>query len=58
MSDVKPIAWETQDITLAPGENWYATIRLNAAEGWEPWHMERSENGHRTIYFKRPKVLT
>jgi hypothetical protein len=46
--------WEYQSITLAPGESWYDALRLNGANGWEAWHMERSDNGHRTLYFKRP----
>lgn len=46
--------WEYQSITLAPGESWHDTLRLNGANGWEAWHMERSDNGHRTLCFKRP----
>lgn len=45
--------WEYQSIKLAPGESWYDVLRLNGANGWEAWHMERDDNGWREVYFKR-----
>lgn len=46
--------WKHTQATVAPGESWFDVLRKMGAEGWEPWHIEKTENGWRTLYFKRP----
>ena len=46
--------WEYTSHNVAPGESWYDELRQRGLEGWEAWHIEKSDNGWRTLYFKRP----
>lgn len=48
--------WETTSKVYIPGESWFDGLRRYGAEGWEPWHMEKSLDGYREIYFKRAVV--
>jgi len=50
------VIWEYIFDNVAPGETWYDMLRRRGAEGWEAWHIERTENGWRTIHFKRPRT--
>lgn len=46
--------WEYMSENVAPGESWYGVLRVQGAEGWEAWHIDKDDRGWRTIYFKRP----
>jgi len=46
-------AWEYHHVQTAPGESWFDATRSACAEGWEPWCVERFDNGSRDIHFKR-----
>ncbi len=45
--------WEYTSSKVAPGESWYDVLRSMGREGWEAWHIEKTD-GWREIYFKRP----
>lgn len=46
--------WKHYDENVAPGESLRDVLVKYGREGWEPWHIEASENGWRTVYFKKP----
>ncbi len=47
--------WDYVSVVVKPGESWYDVLRGHGRNGWEAWHIEKSENGWREIYFKRPR---
>jgi hypothetical protein len=46
--------WIYSSKNIAPGESHYDMLRQMGREGWEAWHIEKTENGWREIFFKRP----
>ncbi len=53
MSDQRT-RWEYMHHNVGPGESWFDELRRRGADGWEAWHIERSDTGWRALYFKRP----
>lgn len=49
------LKWVYDSAQFAPGESWYDGLRKRGEEGWEAWHIEKSFDGWREIYFKKPK---
>lgn len=46
--------WQYTSETVKPGESWYDVLRAMGNAGWEAWHIEKTPEGWREIYFKRP----
>lgn len=46
--------WEYTSVNVGPGESWYDQLRAWGENGWEAWHIEKTAEGWREIYFKRP----
>lgn len=47
------MVWKYTSEKVMPGENWCDVLRKMGDAGWEAWHIERTPDGHREIYFKR-----
>ena len=45
--------WTYTSKTVAPGENWHDVLREMGLAGWEAWHIEKTPDSWREIYFKR-----
>lgn len=46
--------WKIHDENIAPGESIRVVLVKRGKDGWEPWHIEKTETGWRTIWFKKP----
>ena len=47
------MVWKYTSEKVMPGENWHDVLRKMGDAGWEAWHIEKTPDGHREIYFKR-----
>lgn len=55
MSEPQP-QWSYTSRTVAPGESHFDVLRHMGLARWEAWHVEKSNNGYREIFFKRQIV--
>lgn len=46
--------WEYTSEILRPGESHYDNLRQMGRDGWEAWHIEKTHDGWREIFYKRP----
>ena len=47
--------WVYTSVSVQPGESHHDVLRKMGREGWEAWHIEKTHDGWREVFFKKPE---